>query len=239
MLSVFLLHVHNDTGWKVEALTEMVTVLTVSGLALLINRVVRRSGEQLASARGIAEAAQLAVLPKPAERIGGLHVSAWYEAAQADAFIGGDLYAVQETPYGVRLAVGDVRGKGLGAVEAVAVVLGAFREAAETEPTLEALAQRLERPWPGRAPGATAWTRWRGSRRACSGRSRRVRGCCGCSTGAILNRCCCTRTGSRRCSPRRSPPCRSAWGNWAPAGRTGRRSGPSRRGPPCCSTRTG
>nr|WP_301374612.1 PP2C family protein-serine/threonine phosphatase [Streptomyces xanthophaeus] len=145
VFAVFVLHILNGTSWKVEALTELVTVLTVAGLALLINRMVRRSGERLASARGIAEAAQRAVLPKPAERIGGLHVSAWYEAAQADAFIGGDLYAVQETPYGVRLAVGDVRGKGLGAVEAVAVVLGAFREAAETEPTLEALAQRLER----------------------------------------------------------------------------------------------
>ncbi|MFG2481781.1 MULTISPECIES: PP2C family protein-serine/threonine phosphatase [Streptomyces] len=143
--AVFVLHILNGTSWKVEALTELVTVLTVAGLALLINRMVRRSGERLASARGIAEAAQRAVLPKPAERIGGLHVCAWYEAAQADAFIGGDLYAVQETPYGVRLAVGDVRGKGLGAVEAVAVVLGAFREAADTEPTLEALAQRLER----------------------------------------------------------------------------------------------
>lgn len=143
--AVFVLHLLDGTGRQVEALTELVTVLTVAGLALLINRMVRRSGERLASARGIAEAAQRAVLPKPAERIGGLHVSAWYEAAQADAFIGGDLYAVQETPYGVRLAVGDVRGKGLGAVEAVAVVLGAFREAAETEPTLEALAQRLER----------------------------------------------------------------------------------------------
>ncbi|MFJ6480582.1 PP2C family protein-serine/threonine phosphatase [Streptomyces sp. NPDC091682] len=145
VFAVFVLHVLNGTSWKVEALTELVTVLTVAGLALLINRMVRRSGERLASARGIAEAAQRAVLPKPAERIGGLHVSAWYEAAQADAFIGGDLYAVQETPYGVRLAVGDVRGKGLGAVEAVAVVLGAFREAADTEPTLEELAQRLER----------------------------------------------------------------------------------------------
>ncbi|MGZ9931828.1 PP2C family protein-serine/threonine phosphatase [Streptomyces sp. NC-S4] len=143
--AVFVLHLLDGTGRQVEALTELVTVLTVAGLALLINRMVRRSGERLASARGIAEAAQRAVLPKPAERIGGLHVSAWYEAAQADAFIGGDLYAVQETPYGVRLAVGDVRGKGLGAVEAVAVVLGAFREAADTEPTLEALAQRLER----------------------------------------------------------------------------------------------
>ncbi|MCX4692009.1 PP2C family protein-serine/threonine phosphatase [Streptomyces sp. NBC_01408] len=144
-LVVVLLHALSGSTWKVEALTELVTVLTVSGLALLINRVVRRSGERLASARGIAEAAQRAVLPTPAERIAGLHVSAWYEAAQADAFIGGDLYAVQDTPYGVRLAVGDVRGKGLGAVEAVAVVLGAFREAAETEPTLECVARRLER----------------------------------------------------------------------------------------------
>lgn len=144
-LAVVLLHLHNGTTWKVEALTELATVVTVSGLALLINQVVRRSGERLASARGIAEAAQRAVLPTPAERIGGLHVSASYEAAQADAFIGGDLYAVQDTPYGVRLAVGDVRGKGLGAVEAVAVVLGAFREVAESEPTLEGVARRLER----------------------------------------------------------------------------------------------
>ncbi|WP_330297249.1 PP2C family protein-serine/threonine phosphatase [Streptomyces sp. NBC_00503] len=144
-VAVILLHIFNGTSWQVESLTELATVLTVSGLATLINTVVRRSGAQLASARGIAEAAQRAVLPTPAERIAGLHVSASYEAAQADAFIGGDLYAVQDTPYGVRLAVGDVRGKGLGAVEAVAVVLGAFREAAESEPSLEAVAQRLER----------------------------------------------------------------------------------------------
>ncbi|MGW6708449.1 PP2C family protein-serine/threonine phosphatase [Streptomyces sp. NPDC054956] len=144
-LAVIVLHIYNGTTWKVEALTELATVLTVSGLATLINVVVRRGTEQLASARGIAEAAQRAVLPTPAERIAGLHVSASYEAAQADAFIGGDLYAVQDSPYGVRLAVGDVRGKGLGAVEAVAVVLGAFREAAESEPTLEGVAQRLER----------------------------------------------------------------------------------------------
>ncbi|MER5930372.1 PP2C family protein-serine/threonine phosphatase [Streptomyces sp. NPDC002054] len=144
-IAVLGLHINNGTTWKVEALTELVTVLTVSGLAILINRVVRRSGEQLASARGIAEVAQRAVLPVPAERIGGLQISARYEAAEADAFIGGDLYAVQDTPYGVRLAVGDVRGKGMGAVEAVAVVLGAFREAAEWEPSLEGVAQRLER----------------------------------------------------------------------------------------------
>ncbi|MFB9515327.1 PP2C family protein-serine/threonine phosphatase [Streptomyces purpureus] len=139
------LHLYNRTTTDVPALTETLTVLTVSALALLINRVVRRSGERLASARVIAEAAQRAVLPAPAERIGGLQIAARYEAAQADAFIGGDLFAVQDTPYGVRLVVGDVRGKGLDAVEVVAILLGAFREAAEQESTLEGVAQRLER----------------------------------------------------------------------------------------------
>lgn len=41
--------------------------------------------------------------------------------------------------------VGDVRGKGLEAVGTVAVVIGAFREAAEQEDSLEGVARRLER----------------------------------------------------------------------------------------------
>ncbi|MET7595136.1 PP2C family protein-serine/threonine phosphatase [Streptomyces sp. NPDC005481] len=142
-----VLAVHVDLGIvaHAEAVTELVTVATVTVLAVLINMLVRRTDRRLASAREIAEAAQRAVVPRPEERIGGLEVAARYEAAQADAFIGGDLYAVQDSPYGVRLVVGDVRGKGMGAVTAVAVVIGAFREAAEHEPTLEAVAQRLER----------------------------------------------------------------------------------------------
>ncbi|MFE2639683.1 PP2C family protein-serine/threonine phosphatase [Streptomyces scopuliridis] len=139
------LHISTGTQFQVESISEVLTVLVVSLLALYINGVVRRSGERLASARIIAETAQRAVLPRPAERIGGLRIAARYEAAQEGAFIGGDLFAVQDTPYGVRLVVGDVRGKGLDAVEAVAVVIGSFREAAEQESSLEGVAQRLER----------------------------------------------------------------------------------------------
>ncbi|MGI5469622.1 PP2C family protein-serine/threonine phosphatase [Streptomyces sp. CA-132043] len=128
-----------------ESYTEAVTVLVVAVLALGINRVVRISDARLASVRDVAEAAQRAVLPMPPDRISGLDVAARYEAAQADARIGGDLYAVQDTPHGVRLIVGDVRGKGLEAVEAAVIVIGAFREAAEQEATLEAVAGRLER----------------------------------------------------------------------------------------------
>ncbi|MGW1539283.1 PP2C family protein-serine/threonine phosphatase [Streptomyces sp. NPDC002309] len=133
------------TLMEVEPFTELITVATVAGLAVVVNVLVRRSHARLDSAWEIAEAAQLAVVPEPMERIGGFEIAARYQAAQADAFIGGDLYAVQDSRYGLRLVVGDVRGKGMGAVAAVAVVIGAFREAAEQEPTLEAVAGRLER----------------------------------------------------------------------------------------------
>ncbi|MFG3662081.1 PP2C family protein-serine/threonine phosphatase [Streptomyces sp. NPDC047706] len=145
LLVVVVMNIRFGDALEVEPLTEAVTVATVAALAVLINRLVRRSHARLDSAWEIAEAAQLAVLPEPMERIGGFEIAARYEAAQADAFIGGDLYAVQDSRYGVRLVVGDVRGKGMGAVAAVAVVIGAFREAAEHETTLAAVAQRLER----------------------------------------------------------------------------------------------
>ncbi|KUM79685.1 PP2C family protein-serine/threonine phosphatase [Streptomyces curacoi] len=137
--------IHLGVAFDATTITELVTIATVSGLAVLINLLVRRTGERLASAREIAEAAQRAVLPAPPERIGGFQIAARYEAAQEGASIGGDLYAVQDSPHGVRLVVGDVRGKGMGAVAVVAVLIGAFREAAEQEATLEAVAQRLER----------------------------------------------------------------------------------------------
>ncbi|MCX4533767.1 serine/threonine-protein phosphatase [Streptomyces sp. NBC_00841] len=145
LLSILVLRSQSGSLPHVVPFIEVVTVLTVSILALFVNGVVRRGNERLASARVIAETAMRAVLPKPNDWIGGLQIAARYEAAQADEFVGGDLFAVVDSPHGVRLVVGDVRGKGLDAVEAVAVIIGAFREAAEQEASLEDVAQRLER----------------------------------------------------------------------------------------------
>ncbi|MES5825133.1 PP2C family protein-serine/threonine phosphatase [Streptomyces sp. RG80] len=145
LAAAFAVHLRFGLQVDADALTEVLTVATVAVLAALLNRVVRRGDQRLASQRVIAEAAQRAVLPEPDDRIGGFDIAVRYEAAQQDAFIGGDLYAVQDSPHGVRLVVGDVRGKGMGAVAAVAVVIGAFREAAEQEASLEAVAGRLER----------------------------------------------------------------------------------------------
>ncbi|MFG2140482.1 PP2C family protein-serine/threonine phosphatase [Streptomyces sp. NPDC048650] len=141
----YLVVTYHSTKNYTESVTESLTVLVVAVLALGINRVVRLSDARLDSVRDVSEAAQRALLPTPPARIAGLAVAARYVAAQANARIGGDLYAVQDTPHGVRLIVGDVRGKGLEAVEAAVIVVGAFREAAEQESTLEAVAGRLER----------------------------------------------------------------------------------------------
>mgnify|MGYP001355373970 CR=1 FL=1 len=139
--------------WHVEvgvitgsaAVSQLITCFLAGLVALLVNRAINRGRVLLATASEIAAAAQRAVLPEPAERLAGLDVAARYEAAQAGAFIGGDFYAAQDTPHGVRFLVGDVRGRGMEAVAAVAVLIGAFREAAEQENSLEAVAHRLDR----------------------------------------------------------------------------------------------
>ncbi len=119
-----------------------ISILTV--VAVGINRLMARDRRLLKTARDVAEAVQRAVLPSPPHRIGPLIIAARYAAAQEEAAIGGDLYAVQETPYGTRLLIADVRGKGLEAVEAVTRVLGSFYEAAVQTPNLPDVVHSLE-----------------------------------------------------------------------------------------------
>ncbi|WP_405581975.1 PP2C family protein-serine/threonine phosphatase [Streptomyces sp. NBC_01190] len=92
----------------------------------------------------VAEAAQHALMRPPPARVGGVRLAVRYVSAATDAQIGGDLYAVLDTPYGVRAMVGDVRGKGLQAVQAASVVLGSFREAAYDEGGLGTAAARVD-----------------------------------------------------------------------------------------------
>ncbi|MEV0275624.1 PP2C family protein-serine/threonine phosphatase [Streptomyces sp. NPDC050610] len=57
---------------------------------------------------------------------------------------GGDLHAARVTRYGLRLLIGDVRGKGPRAAAGAAALLAAFDAAAGEAPTLAALADALE-----------------------------------------------------------------------------------------------
>ncbi|MFJ9854755.1 PP2C family protein-serine/threonine phosphatase [Streptomyces sp. NPDC101150] len=125
--------------------SELAAVATVSALAIVVNRLMYYSNVRLEAARRIALAVQRAVLPQLPASIGSLRIAVRYRSAVQDAQIGGDLYSAQDTPYGVRCLIGDVRGKGMDAVKVVDVAMGAFREAVEEEPTLVGVAARLER----------------------------------------------------------------------------------------------
>ncbi|WP_405903489.1 serine/threonine-protein phosphatase [Streptomyces sp. NBC_00656] len=67
-----------------------------------------------------------------------------YEPLQEDKLVGGDIYDVVATPWGTRILIGDVQGKGLAAIGMAIDVVGAFREAAHREPTVTALVDALE-----------------------------------------------------------------------------------------------
>ena len=78
------------------------------------------------------------------ETVGPLTIGVVYLAAAAEARVGGDLYEVAATDHGVRLIIGDVRGKGLEAVEVAADIIGRFRELAHSVHTLDEIAYRLD-----------------------------------------------------------------------------------------------
>lgn len=94
--------------------------------------------------RLVADAAQQVVLSPMPRRFGNIQIESLYLAAAAEARIGGDFYEVADTPYGVRLLIGDVRGKGLPAVGAAAAIVNAFREAAYGEIDMVEVARRLD-----------------------------------------------------------------------------------------------
>ncbi|PTH83475.1 hypothetical protein C9J60_37845 [Streptomyces sp. A244] len=123
-------------------LAALVTVTLASGLASVLRG---RRERVLAAVRSVAETAQHALLKPVPATVGPFQAAVRYSAAAAEARIGGDLYALIPTPHGVRLIVGDVRGKGLPAVGTAALVLGVFREAAHDEPDLLAVVERIER----------------------------------------------------------------------------------------------
>jgi serine phosphatase RsbU (regulator of sigma subunit) len=119
----------------------VVAVTAVSAAGAVLSS---RRNQKLAEVTTVAEVAQRALLRPLPSRVGPLELGVVYLAATAEARVGGDLYEVARTPYGIRIIMGDVRGKGLGAVEVAADILGVFREAAHDVYTLAEVARRLD-----------------------------------------------------------------------------------------------
>ncbi|MET8040664.1 serine/threonine-protein phosphatase, partial [Micromonospora sp. NPDC005215] len=105
----------------------VVAVAVVTGLAVAVASVRQRQAEQIVELTKLASVAQQAVLRPLGPQVGTLSVAGRYISSTATAEIGGDLYEAIDTPYGVRMIIGDVRGKGLDAVRLASIVLGSYR----------------------------------------------------------------------------------------------------------------
>ncbi len=125
-------------------IAQIVALAILSIFIVFVCFVRDRRKEELAQVRSVSEAAQRALLRPLPHRLGPLHLACSYLAAEREARIGGDLYAVTRTGHRARVIIADVRGKGLGAIGQAAMLLGAFQEASHHHPTLPALAEALD-----------------------------------------------------------------------------------------------
>ncbi|MFI6265741.1 PP2C family protein-serine/threonine phosphatase [Micromonospora sp. NPDC051006] len=129
----------------------LVNGVNVAGIALAtaiaasVASVRQRQAERIAELTKLAAVAQQAVLRPLGPQVGTLSVAGRYISSTATAEIGGDLYEAIDTPYGVRMIIGDVRGKGLDAVRLASIVLGSYRHVAYERADLRAVVTDLDR----------------------------------------------------------------------------------------------
>jgi serine phosphatase RsbU (regulator of sigma subunit) len=133
-------HDFATVGWWIR----MAMAVGIGALAVILATVRVRREQALQHMTTIAETAQRALLRAIPSSIGSLSFATRYVSATKEALVGGDLYEVVESPDGVRLIVGDARGKGLDAVQMAATVLATFRRAAALELRLTDIAADLD-----------------------------------------------------------------------------------------------
>ncbi len=120
-------------------------IVLSTGIAASVGVIRQRQVERFAALSRLASVTQQAVLRPIGPRVGTLSIAARYVSASAEADIGGDLYEALDTAYGVRMLIGDVRGKGLDAVRLASIVLGSYRHVAYERADLRAIVADLDR----------------------------------------------------------------------------------------------
>src|SRR5215469_12205129 len=134
------------TGWWHSSIghgnywTRVAATCVISAMAIVVAGMRRRREERLARVTAIAEASQLALLPPLPPQMTGINIAARYRSATREASVGGDLYEIIPTGRGIRVIIGDVRGKGMDAILLAGQVLSAFRRSAVAMPALEQVA---------------------------------------------------------------------------------------------------
>ncbi|GHJ12168.1 MULTISPECIES: PP2C family protein-serine/threonine phosphatase [unclassified Micromonospora] len=134
-----------EKGMPLVTAVSVAAIVLATAISAATAAVRQRQTERIAELTRLAAVAQQAVLRPLGPQVGTLAVAARYISSTATAEIGGDLYEVMDTPYGVRMIIGDVRGKGLDAVRLASIVLGSYRHVAYERADLRAVVTDLDR----------------------------------------------------------------------------------------------
>ena len=134
-----------DPERGVSSMVNVLGIVLATGIAAAVATIRQRQANRIAELLKLAAVAQQAVLRPLGPQVGSLAVAGRYISATAAADIGGDLYEALDTPYGVRIIIGDVRGKGLDAVRLASIVLGSYRHVAYERPDLRTMVTDLDR----------------------------------------------------------------------------------------------
>lgn len=118
-------------------------VALVSSAAVAVAAVRVRRERRLARVERIAEVAQRTILPVIPARVGSVTTGARYLSAAEDTLVGGDLFDWFHSDQRICFLVGDVRGKGLGAVEQAGRVIRAFRQSVAAGGDLATIAVQM------------------------------------------------------------------------------------------------
>jgi phosphoserine phosphatase RsbU/P len=141
---VVLSGLYNQSWGSAQHWVLLLDVVLVGAAAVVIAEVRVRRERRFAHVATIAEVAQRAVLPTLPDAAADVRVTARYQSAVEDAVVGGDLYDVSLVGCRTRFLVGDVRGKGIAAVEQAARVIRAFRQAAAVQTSLPDVAGHMD-----------------------------------------------------------------------------------------------
>jgi hypothetical protein len=134
-----------DGHVELAGVVNVVGIVLATGIAAAVASIRQRQADRIVELVRLASVAQQAVLRPLGPQVGSLAVAGRYISATAAADIGGDLYEALDTPYGVRIIIGDVRGKGLDAVRLASIVLGSYRHVAYERADLRAIVTDLDR----------------------------------------------------------------------------------------------
>lgn len=132
-----LLALNDDALGTRRAASGFITIALVTAFSAVAARRRARQESRLAAASRVADAAQLAIAPSMPATESPVRLAASCESADAGARIGGDFCEVVPVRNGVRVLMGDVQGKGLGAAALSSTLLDSFRGNAPTGALLE------------------------------------------------------------------------------------------------------